>query len=393
MNDLEQQARKLLENLVRTKTVNPPGNEEAAALLVGERLADSGFSVEYHASEPKRTNVVARLKGKGKGLGLRLLFNGHLDTLPAGIGWRRDPFAATVEDGCLYGCGAFDMKAGIASMVSAVCAFAEKQDRFSGELIVTAVSDEIAGGTHGTRYVLQKTGLAADMAVVCEPSGEQVVVAHNGTLWLTVTVQGKAAHGGKPWLGVNAISKAALIIRALEEEIGIKFHAKSNFDGLIPSLNIGVIRGGERTNLVPDQCTFEIDRRIVPGEDIIEAEKEVHRVVQRIVDDGDDRWSASIVRSALVRPGIVSPEEPIIRECQRAFEDVMGQECGIGVTTGFEDAHYFIEAGIPTAMFGPYVPGAENVSSQAGGADEYVELLRVTKAAEIYYRLCCNLLL
>lgn len=382
----------LLRTLVRTRTVNPPGDEAAAAAIVAARLRAAGFAVELPEAQPGRPSVVGRLKGREGGP--RLLFNGHLDTLPPGSGWRRDPFEGVVKNGRLYGCGATDMKAGVAAMVLAACAVAREGTPFRGELIVTAVPDEIAGGIHGTGYLVKSGAISADMAVVCEPTGPRVFVAHRGALWLEITVTGKSAHGGRPWLGVSAISKMARLIRALEAELPPLFRTKTHPLLPSPSLNIGTIQGGDRVNMVADRCVVHVDRRLLPGERAEDALEEIRRVVDRVVAEDPEEWSASVWPYMVVDPAEVNPEERIVRECRRAYEEVTGEPCGLGVTPGFEDAHYLIHAGIPTAMFGPYVPGdaSEPFSTLAGTADEHVEIARVVQAAEVYRRLCHNLL-
>lgn len=383
----------LLTALVKTNTVNPPGNEGPAAILVGSYLAEKGFDVNYYEDSIGRPSVVARLTASRSGP--RLLFNGHLDTMPPGSGWKRDPFSAVVEQDNLYGCGAFDMKAGVAAMVVATSAFARTCPMFNGELIVTAVPDEIAGGARGSGHLVRNELVKADMAVVCEPTGEQVFVAHRGALWLEITVRGKSAHGGRPWLGINAISKATKIIRALETRLPEVFSTKIHPRLPSPTLNVGLIKGGDRANLVPDTCVITVDRRMIPGELASDAESEIRAAVEQVIAEDAEDWTASVTTIGVVDAAEVNVDTPIVKECQRAYQDVTNRKCGINATAGFEDAHYFIHAGIPTAMFGPYVPGieTEDFVSLAGMAEEHVSISRVVEAANIYHRLCQNVLL
>ncbi|MEK9754393.1 MAG: M20/M25/M40 family metallo-hydrolase, partial [Rhodospirillaceae bacterium] len=212
-----------LADLVRVPSVNPPGNEGPVAALIAARLGALGFDTRIVESAPGRPNVIARLAGTGGGP--TLLFNGHMDVQPPGSRWTRDPFAATVEGRRLYGQGAMDMKAGLAAMIAVVLSsmvsvtICRGGRRMAGDIVVTAVADEVSGGHMGTGFLVREGLVKADMAVVCEPTGDAVRVAHRGALWLEIEVNGRSAHGGRPWLGVNALSKAARIITALEDEL------------------------------------------------------------------------------------------------------------------------------------------------------------------------------
>jgi acetylornithine deacetylase/succinyl-diaminopimelate desuccinylase family protein len=381
-----------LQELVRIRTVNPPGGEAPAAEVIADRLKRSSFSIEFHEAEEARPIVIARQQGSKPGP--RLLLNGHMDTMPPGSGWIRDPFAGVTEHGTMYGCGVFDMKAGVAAMVLAACAFVDESQPFRGELIVTAVPDEIAGGKKGTGHMIKEGLVAADMAIVCEPTGEQVFVAHRGALWIEITVRGKSAHGGRPWLGVNAISKMSAIIHALESELPRVLSSRTHPLVPSPTINIGMISGGDRVNMVADRCVLQLDRRLIPGERAEDAAAEIDRIVQRIALEDSQEWRAETKIFGCIDAGEVNRDEQIVKECQRAYEEVTGRPCGISATAGFQDAHYFIHAGIPTAMFGPFVPGVdtEPFISLAGSPEEHVEVARVVEAARVYHRLCNNIL-
>ncbi len=382
-----------LAELVRTPSVNPPGNEGAVAALMATKLRTLGFETTTVEAVPGRPSILGRLAGAGGSP--TLLFNGHMDVQPPGHQWSRDPFAAVVEGRRLYGQGAMDMKAGLTAIVFAVDSLQRAGRRLAGDVVVTAVADEVCGGHLGTGHLIAEGLVRADMAVVCEPTGDTVRVAHRGALWLEIEVAGKSAHGGRPWLGVNAVSKAARIVAAIEDELVPSL--KDRIHPLLPAptINIGMIEGGTKVNLVADRAVIRVDRRMVPGEDADAAEAEIANLCAALgAADGED-WSVEVKRVMHVTPGEIDPEAPIVRACQAAHRTVTGEDAAIGSTAGFEDAHFLLDAGIPTAMYGPYrrtKPNEDPHFTSSGMADESVDLDDVARAVRIYAQLMIDLL-
>lgn len=382
-----------LAELVRARSVNPPGNEGPVAALMAAKLGALGFETVTVEAAPGRPSVIGRLAGTGNGPAV--LFNGHMDVQPPGNHWTRDPFAATIEGRRLYGQGAMDMKAGLAAIVYAVDAIRRAGRGLTGDVVVTAVADEVCGGHLGTGYLVANGLARADMAVVCEPTGDTVRVAHRGALWLEIEVAGKSAHGGRPWLGVNALSKAARIVTALEDELVPSLSGRTHPLLPAPSINIGSLEGGTKVNLVADRAVLQIDRRLMPGEDADAAEAEIADLCAGLrAADGED-WTVEIKRLMHVTPGEIDPQAPIVKACQAAHEAVTGAPAAIGSTAGFEDAHFLLDAGIPTAMYGPYrriEAGQDPHFTNSGMADESVDLDDVSRAARIYAQLMIDLL-
>ncbi len=377
-----------LADLIRTPSVNPPGNEGAVAALMTAKLSALGLETMTVEAAPGRPSVIGKLAGSGNGP--TLLLNGHMDVQPPGHHWTRDPFAVTIEGRRMYGQGAMDMKAGLAAIVYALEYLKDTGCRLAGDVIVTAVADEVCGGHLGTGYLVGEGLVRADMAVVCEPTGDTVRVAHRGALWLEIGVSGKSAHGGRPWLGVNAVSKVARIIAAIEDELVPSLQERTHSLLPAPTINIGSIEGGTKVNLVADHASIQIDRRMVPGEDADAAEAEVVNLCRAFCSADTEDWSVNVKRLMHVTPGEISADAPIVKACQSAHRTVTGEEAVIGSTAGFEDAHFLLEAGIPTAMYGPYRRTERNEDphfTSSGMADESVDLDDVARAARIYAQL------
>lgn len=188
-----------------------------------------------------------------------LLLSGHVDAVPVSAsreGWTHDPFGAAIDDGWLYGRGASDMKSGLAGMVAAVLASPH------GSGVALAVSRDEENGCRGTRAILEAIGDASvpiGAIIVGEPTDGLVVPGHKGNVWATVTVRGRAAHGSTPERGVNAVLRMSRLLLRADDELPRREDPYLGRE----TLNVGVIRGGELRNIVPDWCAADIDLRTV----------------------------------------------------------------------------------------------------------------------------------
>lgn len=383
-----------VQQLTRIPSVNPPGGEGPVAELIAQRLQRLGFDPQVVHTPSGRANVIGRYSSGRPGP--TLLFNGHMDVLPAGNGWRRDPFGAELEDGKIYGRGVLDMKAGLAAALFAAQAVIESGAEINGDILYTACADEVGGGYEGTGYLASQGLIQADMAVICEPTGPDVFVAHRGALWADIEIVGKAAHGGRPWLGVNAISKAAKIVSALETELPPLFAKRTHWCLPSPTLNIAIVGGGGKYNLVPDTCTIGLDRRLLPGETHEEALEQIRAVLVGVRERDNDGFEFKLKQVLTIDPAEMPTDAPIVKACQSAYNKVTGAVSRIACTAGFEDGHFLInDLGIPTAMFGPYQPGPQGGDPQhtlSGGYDEHVQVDWLVKCIHVYQQLILDLL-
>ncbi|MFV2068434.1 MAG: ArgE/DapE family deacylase, partial [Pirellulales bacterium] len=269
----------LLSQLVSINSVNPAYarscNEKAMAELIQDLLSQWKIPFETQLVEPDRSNVIARLPGGGRGT---LLFEAHMDTVSIEK-MAIDPLAPKREGDRLYGRGACDTKGGMAAMLYALKRVHQAGPPTASTILFAATVDE----EHGFQGIshLVASGIRADGAVVAEPTDLDVVVAHKGVLRWRITVRGKAAHSSKPHLGVNAIVNMMHIIEAIERELMPKLTA-SDHPLLGPAtLSVGTIHGGTQVNTVPQACSIEIDRRLLPGETSETVWKEFQQVLDK----------------------------------------------------------------------------------------------------------------
>jgi succinyl-diaminopimelate desuccinylase len=246
----------LTRELVATRTINPPGDESAAASLLGARLEAAGFSVESHEFAPGRTSLVARLAGNGPAL----CMTGHLDTVPLGrADWSVDPFSGETDGDRLFGRGTSDMKGGTAAIVVAAERIAAAGG--SGLELVLCAGEET--GCEGALALVEAGVLGECAAVlVAEPTTNYPCVAHKGVVWAEALARGKTAHGSMPHLGENAIFPLARAVAGLED---FSFSADEHPLLGAATISLGTFSGGININSVPDYAEAGIDVRTVPG--------------------------------------------------------------------------------------------------------------------------------
>ncbi len=357
--------------LVRTPSVNPGlekdgAGEGAVAELAAGWLAGWGYETAITEVSAGRCNVVSR---RGGGSDPSLLLNGHLDTV--GVSGMTEPFSGAVREGRLYGRGAADMKSGVACILAVAAELASGD--IPGELIVALTADE----EHASigMDALVGSGVAADAAVVCEPTGLAVMPAHKGFLWIDVRVAGRAAHGSRPDAGIDAIAHMGHLLVAFEEEAE-RLGGETGHPLLGPaSLHAGTIRGGSAPSVYPDRCHLVVERRTLPGETAATVMDETARVVaaaRRRCPELDASVEPGLFRAATEVPVSSSLVEGLRRACARAGlpGDVRGMSAWV-------DACFLNESGTPAVCFGP------GSIAQAHTADEWVSVAEIDTCAQV----------
>ena len=348
----------LAAELVTIDSVNPelvPGGagEGELARFVAAWLTDAGLEVEVEEIAPGRPNVVGRARGSGGGD--TLLLNAHMDTV--GYEGMEAPLEPRVENGRLYGRGAYDMKGSLAAIMVAGAEAAQAGLR--GDVLVAAVVDEevfsIGAEAAARRY-------PAHAAIVAEPTELRLVVAHKGFVWMEIETKGRAAHGSRPDLGKDAVVGMGGVLT------GLGALAEALLDNpLHPLLGNGsvhasLISGGVELSTYPESCVLSLERRTVPGETIELVEGQVREIA-----DGAE------VRTTFVRePFEVREDEPVV---QAVLRHAGGPEV-VGAPF-WADSAVFAAAGIPTVVFGP---GGEGAHAQV----EWVDLAELERCKDVY---------
>ena len=250
------------------------------------------------------------------------MLNGHLDIYELSEDWTRDPFAAALEDGKVYGAGIADMKAGTAAAAAAVRRIAAGDDRLRGDVVFQGVSCHFEGGV-GTRS-LCAAGFVGDAAIDCEPSSNTIGIAHRGAAYLKITTRGRQAHTTYKHLGVNAIETMEPILAGLRElESALPYEPHPLLPGG-PILNIGTISGGTKHNQVPDRCTVTLDIRLLPSQDPHDVKRQVEAMIERAAHDG----RLSHRRRRRVQRALALRSSPPLRDRRRRADRAVARSCG-----------------------------------------------------------------
>jgi acetylornithine deacetylase/succinyl-diaminopimelate desuccinylase-like protein len=360
----------LLAELIALPSVNPAflpprhphAGEQRVADLLAALATKSGLEIEFQHVLGNRANLIARLRPSGN-IRRTILLAPHLDTVIA----EESQFSPHRKNGRLYGRGACDTKGSVAAMLTALCELAESKNcPHETEIIFAGLIDE-EHAQAGSR-ALVKSKFKADLAIVGEFTNLRVVTAHKGSLWLQLATHGRAAHGATPRLGKNAIHEMARIVDVLETDYAARLRRRKHKLLGAATVNVGLIAGGTQPNIVPDNCSIQVDRRMLPGE----TEAGVRREITALLNS--KKLSATI-SSAKLAPALALETDgklPLVREFLRS----VGQARPAGVDY-FCDAAVLSAGGIPSVVFGP------GDIAQAHTADEWISLAELERGKNL----------
>jgi len=365
------QVASIVAHLVKIESINPGlvagGSGEAKiALYVADFLRSAGLKTRIQKLGNHRANVIGILRGRGGGKSL--MFNGHLDTV--GVAGMKAPFSARVEKGRLYGRGAQDMKGGIAAALVAATTLAQ-ESRLRGDVVVAAVADE-EHMSIGARSLVED--ISTDAAIVLEPTGLEVAIAHKGFVWAEIETMGKSAHGSLPRDGIDAIAKMGRVLNEIE-----RLQAKLEEAPRHPLLGNGsvhasVISGGQELSSYPAQCQLSLERRLLPGEDASTFQRELIEIISQC-SDLDPKFRARVVMGYSALALETARQAPIARILLGCAQKIVGSAARFGAQSFWTDAALLNEAGIASVLFGPGGAGLHS-------AVEYVNLEDVALCVE-----------
>ncbi|MFQ6077331.1 MAG: M20 family metallopeptidase [Candidatus Bathyarchaeia archaeon] len=386
----------LASNLVRIPSENPPGDTAQIASLIEEYLKEHGIGTETHEPAEGRVSVIGRLGRRG---GRGLIFNGHMDTVPIGDvdRWSFPPLRGMIEGGVLYGRGSVDMKGGLAAMMAAQRLLVEFEDQLGGSLILTAVADEETGGALGAEWLVRNGVISGDACVVGEPSALGLCrIGEKGICFLRLTTMGVPCHGSVPMLGDNAILTMTKAIKAVlklydqevETPIGLRDVVEESKRLIVQqsgveetmnvmdrcTVNVGLIRGGTKVNIVPDACTIEVDIRVPHG---LVVKEVVQRVEKLLAENVKGEVGVEVASST--DPTVTPPKDPIVALLCENARRILGASPSLFIQQSATDARHLRLQGIPSVSYGP-----GNGVKYAHAYDEQIRVGDIVQATKIY---------
>jgi acetylornithine deacetylase len=332
--------------------------------------------------------VVGRLPGTKPGP--RVLLVGHVDVVPIGDpgNWTDDPFGGIVRDGRLYGRGACDMKGGVASILAALRALAATgaAGHLAGEVRFVSVPSEEDGGQGMLAAI--RAGCTGDMAVITEPTGLEVVIAHAGAITFRLVVPGKAAHASRRTEGVSALDKLGYLVSALAADE--ERRNASETDPLMTALGmpyptiVGTVHGGDWASTVIDRIVAEGRYGVRLGQSAREAETELRAVIAAAcaADPFLREHPATVeITGGRFSSARIPAEHPLPVGLARAVEAVTGRRAElIGEPYGADMRLLVNEGATPTVIFGPGDVRIAHAANESVALDEVEACARVLAA-------------
>lgn len=422
---------RILQDLIRFRTVNPPGDEAACIAYLHDLLGRSGIESRMLGPTPERQNLVARLPGRGTKP--PFLLYGHVDVVPAdGRQWTRPPFEGVIADGCVWGRGAVDMKGAIAMMTAALVRLQREGRVPDGDILFAAVADEEQSGTHGARWLVQNHPdlFAGVRHAIGEIGGVSIsfggkrlypiAVAEKQSCPLEVVLRGPSGHGSMPLRG-GAAAKLGEALRRLDRRrlpvritppvraslaamarelpfplsavlrllavpaladfvLGLAGAGGRFFDPLLhDTVNATVVRGGEAFNVIPAEVKLGLDARIVPGGKPDEILAEVRALLGPEAE----------VRVVEYEPGPAEADLSLFDTLAGVLREVDPEGAAVPfVLAGVTDARIFSTLGIQTYGFTPLkLPPDLEFMKLLHGADERVPIEALTFGTDAILRL------
>lgn len=380
-----------LRGFLRAPSPNPPGDTRQATKYITDYLDTKGIQYKVVGPDPEKPNVVSSLKTPRKGK--HLILNGHIDVFPVGNpeGWSHDPWGGELVDGKIWGRGACDMKAGTTASIYTYVLLHELMDELNGCLTLTAVSDEETGGRLGAGWLVENIPeTIGDCCINGEPSSPYTIrFGEKGILWLKVRVQSKGGHGAYPHLSENPIKIASKLITELETLNEVPVDYPENLRKAIEegrdeaekalgtggadvmsrlSVNIGTIEGGVKVNVIPRECSFEVDLRLPPGL----SKQDVLPRVKEIVD----MYPGASVEETRYDGPLWSPPDGEMAEIMRANSRLLGIDPKPIVSLGGSDLKFWRSHGVPSYYYGPMNRGMGTVDEHVL-VEEFMHIVKV----------------
>ncbi|RRD93718.1 M20 family peptidase [Clostridiales bacterium COT073_COT-073] len=372
MNKYEQLAKEFLQEIIAFETVNPPGAEAVLARRIAEIMEGYGFQTEIQAISEGRANVIIRLGDHPN----KIIFNGHLDVVPAGDGWKHQPFAVTEEGGRFYGRGTCDMKGAVAAMMAMAVKLKQENSLKDQELLLVFVADEEVSGQGSKAFTKTFAKGNRNWVIIGEPTSNHIHVGHRGIARLKVTLKGIQCHAGQPARGINANT---LMAKFLLEVDALNQRMQDRKQAILPPPNISAtkVNGGIKDNVIPGECQAILDIRTVPGDTSQKLIEEVESILSKLFGE-EPNISWTVEGYIEVAPGITAPDHALVRTAAAAIQKVQAEAAKITYFDGCCDMSYFLESGFEGIICGP------GSLDQAHTLDEYLSTDEFYQAIAIY---------
>jgi len=413
LQQIEQQAAQtadevagLTSQLVQCNSAHPDGYTDKVVAVIKAYCDRHGIPNEVHANDPKKPNIVAKVKGTSD---KTILWLGHIDVVPAGTPafWTYPPYSGTIADGCVWGRGSSDMKGACASaLVAARLLFqADEPPPYTVEFWFS--SDEEIGGHEGATWLAKTGRLSGEVCLIGDGSGggyalPSLDLGCKGALQVRLISKGHTAHGSTPFMGDNALRKLIDVVPAIERIGAFKLdypaelaevvqtsiaHFKASQDLTpaqaqaaerlydYPSVACTMLNAGVKVNVVPDYAEAEFDIRLTPGSN----PQAVAAQLQALLDETGVAGVELIATPDHTAGYYEAPDSPGAVALTETLRQVTGKEPLAKILTGGTDGisvrHY---AGISSVGWGTSLTG------MAHQPDERISIENLVLGVKVY---------
>ncbi len=362
--------------LINAKTENPPGDEILAVRIVEDFFQSLKIPYKIFEKAKNRANIVGYIGGRGeRPFSPTLLVACHLDVVPAGDDWKRNPFEAWIENGRIYGRGSSDNKGQMASMMAVVKFLKENESKLKGQFILAGVADEERGSTLGLEYLLNECGMKADFAIIPDVAHNMqlIDVTEKGTLFLEITSHGKQSHGSRPEMGINAIWNMIPLLERIKQ---LKFRVVSHPLHTPPTLNLGSIHSGTSPNIVPAVCKAQLDIRYLPDDSADNIINDIKNIIREAETQySPARFDLKIISNQL--PTAVPINNPLVELISKYTLSILGTKPQPKGMSGATVTKQLIQKGITAVGFGPGDETEAHATNESVSIKELVDFAKI----------------
>jgi len=396
---------KLVSDFIKIPSENPTGSMNGVVDFVKEYFSNCKIDFEEVTYNKKFPNIVVTMGSNEEN---KILLNGHADVVPVGDlnQWNFEPFSGEITDKKILGRGTSDMKAGLSGLMFAMKILKEAGANIEGMLQLHVVTDEESGGEYGTKALMENGyGKNAKACIIAEPtSNDNIEVGQKGSLNIKIMAKGVSAHGSiGNYVGENAIEKVTRILADIHKlremkgsykesqmkvladskEIARRALNSEGSENVIDhvSVNVGIIKGGVKDNMVPDYCEASINCRLPIGVSCMDVEKRTREIVDALNITGitlDFKWNCEA--------NYTEDTDPLVKSLVENAEAVSDTKITPAYQWATSDARYYRYEKIPTIQVGP--------ANLAGihSYNEDVDIEDVINSTKVYVAVLIDLL-
>lgn len=400
VEDQQDELLQLCSELIQINSENPEGDTTEITNYIKDYLKEYDFLIDEYQPADKKFNLISSYGDASKGK--TLIYCGHTDVVPAGNldKWDFDPNSGEIKDGYLLGRGASDMKAGLGGLIFTTVLMKRMNIELPGQVTLVIVPDEETGSEFGIQWLLANDLIKGDGCLIAEPSSEyNPTIGQKGSFVFELEVFGEPGHGSlSPLIGKHAINDMMKALERVQSVYDIEIELPPETHELIEvsqkymrevevekepfqkilervSCNIGEIKGGTKSNVVPESCKAVIDCRLPFG---INGD-ELEEYLRKELDSLDIDYTMTLAQPDIeIAANFTPASDPVCKAIVDNIEEISGHPAYGVMQWASSDARHFRAADIPVLQYGP----AE--LSTIHGYNERVKVDEIILAAKVY---------